>query len=122
MRKNLRLCLGLCLALGLAAGSAWADDDHDDDDAPTSWSHRGRDHDHDHDRARQAVLAGEILPLSKILDLVEREFGGELIEAELETHHGRLVYEIKLVSRDGRLRRLIYDARDGTLLKNKERS
>jgi len=121
MRKNLLLSLGLSLALGLAAGPAWAGDDHDDDERG-SWSHPGRDHDHDHDRARQAVLAGEILPLSKILDLVERDFGGELIEAELETHHGRLVYEIKLVSRDGRLRRLIYDARDGTLLKNKERS
>ena len=81
----------------------------------------GRDHDHDHDRARRSVLAGEILPLAKILEAVDRDYPGELIEAELETHHGRPVYEIKRLTKDGRVLKLLYDATDGTRLKVKER-
>lgn len=77
--------------------------------------------DHDHDRARRAVLAGEILPLSAILDQVNAEYGGDLIEAELERKHGRPVYEIKLLTRDGKLLKLHYDARDGSRVPGKER-
>jgi len=119
MRKILLPVLGLLVAIALTPPSARADDD-DDDDAP-GWSHHhGHDRD-DHDRARRAMLAGEILPLSRILDRVEREFGGELLEAELESRHGEPVYEIKLIGGDGRMRKLLYDARDGRLLKSKER-
>lgn len=75
----------------------------------------------DHDRIRRAVLAGEILPLSRILELVDRDYPGELIEAELEDKHGRPVYEIKRLTRDGRLLKLYYDAADGTRLKVKEK-
>ncbi|SEH54438.1 PepSY domain-containing protein [Magnetospirillum fulvum] len=82
---------------------------------------RGHGHDDEHEWVRRSVLAGEIMPLTKILDRVERDFGGELIETELDEMHGRPVYEIKLIGRDGRMRKLIYDAADGTLLKNKER-
>jgi len=79
------------------------------------------DHEDEHDWARRSVMAGEIMPLAKILDRVDREFGGELIEAEMEDFHGRPAYEIKLIGRDGRMRKLLYDAVDGTLLKSKER-
>lgn len=70
----------------------------------------------DHDRARRAVQAGEALPLRTILDKAAAQFPGELIEAELEEEHGRLIYEIKLVTPEGRVRKLLYDARDGTLI------
>ncbi|CCG40064.1 PepSY domain-containing protein [Magnetospirillum molischianum] len=89
--------------------------------SPVRAEGHGRDHDDEHDWVRRSVLAGEIMPLAKILDRVDREFGGELIEAELDDHHGRPVYEIKLIGRDGRMRKLLYDAADGTLLKSKER-
>ncbi len=74
---------------------------------------------HDHDDARRAVLAGEILPLSAILAKVAAEFPGELIETELEGHHGRPVYEIKLLTPQGKVMKLLYDARDGTRLPGK---
>ncbi len=38
----------------------------------------------DHDRARQALEAGEVLPLRTILDRVEREYPGQVLEVELE--------------------------------------
>ncbi len=89
--------------------------------ASPAQAHDDDDHERDHDRVRRSVLAGEIVPLTTILDRVDREFGGEVIETELEGHHGRPVYEIKLIGRDGRMRKLLYDATDGTLLKSKER-
>ncbi len=77
--------------------------------------------DDDHDRARQAVRSGEALPLRTILDKAAAEFPGELIEAELEDEHGRLIYEIKLISPDGNVLKVYYDARDGSVLKIKGR-
>jgi uncharacterized membrane protein YkoI len=74
-----------------------------------------------HDRARRALEAGEILPLRDILAAAERDYGGQFIEAELERSHDRWVYEIKVISAEGRLAKLLYDARTGTLLKAKVR-
>lgn len=75
--------------------------------------------DSDHDRARSAVQAGEVVPLRTILDNVARDCPGDVIETELEERHGMLVYEIKLISAEGRVMKAIYDARDGSLLKVK---
>ncbi|MFZ4539321.1 PepSY domain-containing protein [Propionivibrio sp.] len=38
----------------------------------------------DHERARQALEAGEVLPLRTILERVEREYPGQVIDVELE--------------------------------------
>lgn len=73
----------------------------------------------DHDRARRAVQAGEVVPLRTILDNVARDFPGDVIETELEEAHGAFIYEIKLISPEGRVMKLIYDARDGSLIKVK---
>lgn len=71
---------------------------------------------HDHDRARAALERGEILPLRTILDKVEREHPGKVVEVELELEHGRWIYEIRLLRSGGALVRLDVDARDGTVL------
>lgn len=77
--------------------------------APTA--HAGED---DHDRARRAVEAGEIKPLRDILAAAEAAYGGQLIEAELERRHGgRMVYELKLLTVEGRLLKVYYDAHSG---------
>lgn len=75
----------------------------------------------DHDRARRALLSGEVLPLRQILDRAQAEFGGEFIEAELETEGERPVYEIKMITGAGNVIKLHYDARDGRLLRAKGR-
>lgn len=76
------------------------------------------DSDDDHERARRAFEAGEIVSLTKIIELVERDFKGELIEVELE-NEGRqgLVYEVKLLTPDGEIVELLFDAGDGELLR-----
>lgn len=73
--------------------------------------------DSDQDRARRAMEAGEIRPLRDILATAEAAYGGQFVEAELEHDDGRWVYEIKLITADGKLARLKYDAGSGTLLK-----
>jgi uncharacterized membrane protein YkoI len=78
--------------------------------------------DHDHDRARQALEAGEILPLRSILERVERDNPGQVMEVELERKPGgRWIYEIKLLRTGGALVKLRVDARDGSLLDSKTR-
>jgi uncharacterized membrane protein YkoI len=75
----------------------------------------------DHDRARRAVQSGQVLPLRTVLDKAMAQFPGDLIEAELEEKHGRIVYEIKLISPEGNVIKLHYDASDGRLLSAKGR-
>ena len=78
--------------------------------------------DHDHDRARRALEKGEILALSEILKKSEQNYAGHLIEAELDDEHGKLVYKLVVLTANGRVLKLYYDARSGDLLELKERS
>lgn len=75
----------------------------------------------DHDLARRAVEEGRILPLKDILARAETAYPGQMVETELEDEGGRLVYEIKMLTKDGRVMKLHYDARTGELLKAKGR-
>ena len=75
----------------------------------------------DHEQARQALAAGEILPLRQILDRVEKNHPGQILEVELEREHGGWVYEIKLLRPDGAVTKLELDARNGNLLQQKTR-
>ena len=76
-----------------------------------------RDDDRDHDRARAALQAGDIRPLSEILAAAAREFPGEVLEVELEREHGQWIYEMKVLGKGGAVLKLEYDARDATLLR-----
>ncbi len=74
------------------------------------------DHDQDHERARRALEAGEILPLDQILEEVERRHAGTVVELELNHQDGRWVYEVELIAPDGRLLKLLMDAKSKRLL------
>ena len=87
----------LALILALLAAPALADRDN-------------------HDRARRALEAGEILPLSEILEAAETARPGRVIELELEHDDGRWIYELELVTPEGRLYEMEIDAATGTVL------
>lgn len=70
----------------------------------------------DHDRARRALEAGEILPLSDIIAAATAVRPGRVIEVDLERDDGRWVYELELVSPQGRLYEMEIDAASGTVL------
>jgi uncharacterized membrane protein YkoI len=77
--------------------------------------------DDDHDRARKARLAGDVLPLSRILDSVGEQFEGKFVEVELEDEDGRVVYEIEVLTPQGNVIELTYDAHTGALLETEGR-
>lgn len=70
----------------------------------------------EHEWARSAVRAGEILPLTRILERLEREFHGQVVEIELERENGLVVYAIELLTPNGHVIELYYDARSGVLV------
>jgi uncharacterized iron-regulated membrane protein len=76
--------------------------------------------DNEQDRARAAVQAGKVLPLKTVLERLEREHPGQVLEVELEQDDGRWIYEIKLLQAGGRLVKLELDAATGAVLQRKE--
>lgn len=70
----------------------------------------------DHEQARRAVAAGEVMPLRAVLDKLERELPGQVMEVELEREGEQWQYEIKLLRPNGSLVRLRVDARDARVL------
>lgn len=71
---------------------------------------------HDHDRAREALQAGEILPLRAIIEQLERDYPGQILEVDLDRDNAQWVYKIKLLRANGSLVKLKLNAGDGTLL------
>lgn len=69
--------------------------------------------DDDHERAREAVVRGEVLPLDAVLARVQMRADERLLDAELEREGERWVYELELITVDGRVREVELDARDG---------
>jgi uncharacterized membrane protein YkoI len=70
----------------------------------------------DHERAREAVVAGQILPLRTVLERLEREQAGQVLEIELESEDRRWIYEVKLLQPGGQLMRLEVDAGTGEVI------
>jgi uncharacterized membrane protein YkoI len=101
------LALPLSLALLAGSGAAYADRE-------------------DHERARKALEAGEVLPLKTILERVEQNFPGQVMDVELERERvggrERWIYEIKVLRTGGALVKLKLDARDGSVMGNTTRS
>jgi uncharacterized membrane protein YkoI len=74
----------------------------------------------DHDRVRQAVQEGRILPMRELLLRIQQQNAGEVIEAEVDEEDGIIVYEIKVLTSNGRVVKLLYDARTGEPLKPRD--
>ena len=84
----------------------------DDDDSGRRWRWRG-----DHDRARDGLIAGNILPLEVILGNVARAYPGHHIGvAGPNQQGGRMVYRIKWLTPDGRVIIIFVDAETGQIL------
>lgn len=77
---------------------------------------------YDHNQARQALQAGQILPLSQILVQQQKDHPGQVLEVELDRDDGRWVYELKVLQPDGQLLKLELDAQSGVTLKRKIRT
>ena len=80
----------------------------------------------DHRREiRKAVEAGEVVPLRDLLERIREEFQGRVIKAELEreSRGGRKhwVYEIRVLTSEGNVLKLEYDAETMELIRARGR-
>jgi uncharacterized membrane protein YkoI len=73
----------------------------------------------DHEHARQALEAGEVLSLRTILERVNREYPGQVIDVELEHGYEKSrelwIYKVKVLRPGGYLVKLKVDARNGAI-------
>lgn len=93
------LTIAAALAASLAAPTALADGD-------------------DHIEARQLLQRGEILPLSHILQIVQKRAPGDVIEVELDRSKKRgWEYEIKVLTATGRVLEVDVNAHTGDIRK-----
>lgn len=97
----------------MSAWSAAFADDEDEEDRIYI------DADEDQETARKALEQNEILPLGKVLALIQQQFQGDVIEIELEmdSKNGLWIYDLELIDSDGRVREFDVDARTGEVLK-----
>ncbi|HKQ10672.1 MAG TPA: PepSY domain-containing protein [Rhizomicrobium sp.] len=70
----------------------------------------------DQDKARDAVRKGKIMPLTAILEIVAKREPGTVMEVELETKRGKLIYRLEVLTDSGRRREIRLDARNGDVL------
>lgn len=73
-----------------------------------------------HDLADKLESEGQIMTLEDILNIVNKELNGRILEAELEMRKGQYVYQLDLLDNDGVLWEVEYDASSGKLI-TKER-
>lgn len=83
--------------------------------ALVSTAHAGKD---DQIEARALLQRGEILPLSRILQIVQERVPGDIIEVELDRSdkHG-WEYEVKVLATNGRVLEVDVNARTGDIRK-----
>ena len=74
----------------------------------------------DYETARQAVDRGDMLPLEQILARIEARHPGRIVEVELEDEGGMWLYEVEILTPEGRLIELELDPRTGAVLSMKE--
>lgn len=119
---------GLLLATALSSHSAFAGESHSSSTATksssastnastTSSQSSTSTSRFTQDDAREALRKGKVMPLTAILDIAAKREPGTVIGVDLETRRGgRLIYEIDVITDDGRRRELQLDARNGEIL------
>ena len=69
---------------------------------------------------RESAEAGEIVPLEQLLARIRRDYGGRVLKVELEGEdredEARWVYEVKVLTPEGNVLKLEYDATSMELL------
>ena len=111
--------LALLLTMTMAGGAV-AQDSRDSSAKKSSSESSSSSGDFDQDDARDAMRKGKIMPLTAILEIAAKREPGMVIEVDLKTRRGRLIYEIEVLTDNGRRRELRLDARSGEILSVKD--
>ena len=79
-------------------------------------------HREDHELAREALRAGQILPLGKMLHVVNSRYPDDtVLEVELKHDDDRWLYVFKMLSTQGVRRKIAVDAANGGIVGVKEK-
>ncbi|MEZ5654232.1 MAG: PepSY domain-containing protein [Burkholderiaceae bacterium] len=105
-KLRMGISAALCCALLAVSHAASAKD---------GGNRRGRDRDRI-ERAYEAREAGDLKPVSELIDIVVAALGGKVVEIEFEDEDGGAVYEFYLLGTDGRIREVYVDGRSGKIL------
>jgi len=81
-----------------------------------SFSALGDDNEFDAQQIRQLVSQGKILPLETILQINKPLVEGTLLDLEVEAEHGKIIYELEFLRKNGDVVELVIDAKTGELL------
>ncbi len=65
---------------------------------------------------RERVRQGEILSLEAIMLKHRTVMQGKLLDLEVENEHGRIIYEMEFLQKNGDVMKLEVDARNGEIL------
>src|SRR3546814_15052768 len=75
----------------------------------------------EHRHLREAVLSGKLLPLNRIMAIAQARAPGEIVKIELDDddddYRGRIIYEVKTLSRTGRVMTVENEAATGNVPK-----
>lgn len=74
----------------------------------------------DHDRAFEAVERGEALSLPEVMARAKQHLRGEVVGTRFSREHGRWIYEFKVITTGGKLRRVYIDAASGKSVKDED--
>ena len=127
MMITTRTCLALALALAVPAAQA-ADSASTSSSQSSSRNGENRNassqnssSSNDQDDARDALRRKQVMPLTAILEIAFKREKGTVLEVELETEDGVLTYKIELLSEAGRKVLMWINARNGDILKVRNR-
>ena len=70
----------------------------------------------DEDIVEYQQLKAEVIPVEQLFQQVKREFEGIILELELEEEDLRWIYEVKLLTPQGNVLKINYDAKSIALL------
>ncbi len=70
----------------------------------------------DQDKARDAVRSGQVLSFKQIRRSVLSSHPGRILDAELTERRGVPVYDVRVLQQNGRVIRLLIDARSARIL------
>ena len=74
----------------------------------------------DHVEARALLRKGLIVPLARVLAVVNRRVPGDVIDVELEHEDTGWQYKVKVLTPAGKVRKLTLDARTAVVLRVKD--
>ncbi len=80
----------------------------------------GAEDDLDYKEARELVRQGKILPLNTIVQRAREHRPGKVLGVELERRRDVLIYELQVLTEDGVVWELKYDAATGKLVKQEK--